>query len=96
MTRQDTRFIRNAIRAKKIEEYGYWFCDRCGSRDIRNRKMHHIIFQSEKPGHKHLHHERNLIDLCNNDELYFHEQKDKRNYLIEERNLTELFGNDIL
>lgn len=88
--------IRNEIRIKKFEDFGYWFCDKCKSNKIYHYSMHHIVFRSEKPKHKHLHNKRNLIDLCEEHHNWFHEKKDRRNYLIEERKLTELFGNDIL
>lgn len=86
----------NTIRKHKIEKHGYWFCDRCKTNNGYLCSMHHIVFRSEKPKHKHLHTKKNLIDLCEKCHRYFHEKKDRRIYLIEERNLTELFGNDIL
>jgi len=88
--------IRNKIRAEKIEEYGYLFCDKCGTNKTYQWETHHLIYRSEKPNHEHIHHERNLIDLCIKCHNWFHEKKARRNPYVEERNLVELFGNDIL
>lgn len=88
--------IRNEIRQKKIEKYGYLFCDKCNINNTYQWEMHHLIYRSEKTKHEHLHNERNLIDLCMKCHNWFHKKKNRRNYLIEERNLTELFSNDIL
>ena len=88
--------IRNKIRQAKIEKYGFLFCDRCETNNSYQWEMHHLIYKSEKPKHKYLHNERNLIDLCMKCHNWFHQKKDRRNYLIKERNLIALFGNDIL
>ena len=98
MKASDRQYIKTVeqIREQKLEEHGYWFCDKCLSNNAYHCSMHHIVYRSEKPKHEHLHDERNLIDCCEICHLWFHEKKDRRNYLIEQRNLTELFGNDIL
>ncbi len=88
--------IRDKIRQAKIEKYGFLFCDKCNTNNSYQWEMHHLIYRSEKPKHKHIHNERNLIDLCMKCHNWFHKKKDRRDYLIKERNLTELFGNDIL
>ena len=88
--------IRNKKREDKINEYGYLFCDRCNKSNPSKFEMHHIVFRSEKPQHKHLHNPKNLIDLCVQCHNDFHKVKSSRGYLIKERKLTELFGNSIL
>jgi len=88
--------VRDKLRRDKVWTFGYWFCDKYNRSDTYNYSMHHIVYRSEKPKHKHLHNKRNLIDLCEACHRWFHEKKNRRIYLIEERKLTELFGNDIL
>ena len=87
---------RDRLRRDKMFTFGYWFCDKCKTNNQYHASMHHIVYKSEKPKHRHLHSSRNLIDCCEKCHLWFHEKKDRRNYLIEQRKLTELFGNDIL
>jgi len=79
-----------------IDENNYTFCQCC---KVTSEALapHHIVFQSEKPKHKHLHDRRNLILVRQKCHTRFHDNKHKeRAKYIKERDLTELFGNDIL
>jgi len=83
--------IRNEIRKKKMKEWGYLFCDNCGTNKTYQWEMHHIVYRSEKPKHKELHNPLNLIDLCMKCHNWFHIKKDRRNKLVKERGLVKLF-----
>ena len=85
----------NAIIEDMINRDGYAHCQKCGSSDMK-LDCHHIVYQSEMPKHKNLHHLNNLIILCRDCHNLMHEVKSNRDYLIAERNLTELFGTSIL
>lgn len=98
MSTSSKKYARNKekMRRDKLDEFGYWFCDKCKMNNAYQMQIHHIVFRSEKPQHKHLHDRKNLIDLCQKCHMDFHDDKSSRNYLIEERGLLELFGQDIL
>jgi len=87
---------RNEIKSSMIDNYGYLYCQFCGTTNSYRFETHHIIFRSEKPNHKNLHDKRNLIHVCINCHNELHKYKQKRIKLINERGLIELFGNDIL
>lgn len=88
-------FVKNreALKQQLIDYYGYAICQVCFH---VGTETHHIIYRSEKPGHKHIHDIRNLLRLCKEHHGWFHAVKGRRDKLVEERNLTELFGNSIL
>lgn len=88
--------VRDKMRADMVSEYGHLFCERCGINHTYQWEMHHLIYRSEKPKHRHLHDEKNLINLCMKCHNWFHAKKSRRNELIEKRNLVELFGTNIL
>lgn len=88
--------VRNQMRAERIEEHGYLFCEHCKTSDSYQWEMHHLVYRSEKPGHKHLHNPLNLIDLCVKCHNLFHKDKSTRNEIVRERKLHLLFGNDVL
>lgn len=87
---------RDLIRDKMISEYGYLFCEHCKTNNSFQWEMHHIVFRSEKPNHKNLHNERNLINLCMGCHNKFHSKKSMRSDLVKKRNLVEIFGSSIL
>jgi 5-methylcytosine-specific restriction endonuclease McrA len=82
--------VRDGLRADKIRRYGYLYCERCGTKKSMYWNMHHIVFRSEKPRHKHLHDPRNLIDLCDECHILYHAKKGRRLHLVLKRKLTEL------
>lgn len=86
---------RNLMREKMINDFGYIFCERCGTTTSYQFEMHHIIYRSEKPNHEHLHNKLNLINLCIECHNWYHKAKANRNELVEERKLYELFGEDV-
>jgi len=79
-----------------IENRGYVYCQDCNTSNSFKFHSHHIVFRSEKPGHKDLHNKQNLIILCNVCHDRYHNDKGYRNMLVEDRELNKLFGNDIL
>ena len=87
---------RNQMRADMILNFGYLFCEHCGTNETYQWEMHHLIYRSEKPLHPHLHNQRNLINLCMKCHNWFHKNKANRNEIVEKRNLNELFGDDVL
>ena len=87
---------RNEMRAKMKEEFGYLFCEHCGTNETYQWEMHHLIYRSEKPLHDNLHDKRNLINLCMKCHNWFHKNKSNRNEIVAERKLNELFGEDVL
>lgn len=78
-------------RKKFLEKNDYLFCEICGISSAIRYETHHIVFASEKPKHKELHNDRNLILLCIGCHNDLHGSKRTRNDLIEKRNLNELF-----
>lgn len=78
-------------RKKFLEKYGYLFCEKCKISNAIRYETHHIVYASEKPMHKELHNDRNLILLCIGCHNEMHGAKKMRNDLVEKRNLNELF-----
>lgn len=87
--------VRNGMRERMKNDYGYIFCERCGTTSTYQFEMHHIVYRSEKPNHPHLHSEKNLINLCMECHNWYHKAKENRSILIETRKLYELFGEDV-
>lgn len=71
----------------------YLFCENCGVNinGTMRFEVHHIVFRSEKPNHKNLHNQKNLVLLCIKCHNLFHKKKSIRNELFIERGLSELF-----
>ena len=78
-------------RKKFLEKNDYLFCEICGVSSAIKYETHHIVFASEKPMHKELHNDRNLILLCIGCHNKMHGSKKTRNDLVEKRNLNKLF-----
>lgn len=87
--------VRNGMRERMKNDYGYIFCERCGTTSTYQFEMHHVVYRSEKPNHPHLHDERNLINLCMECHNWYHKAKENRSILVETRKLYELFGEDV-
>lgn len=87
---------RDKIKSNIIETYGCLLCENCNTNDSLRFEMHHIIFRSEKPLHKHIHNTENLILLCIKCHNEFHKNKGIRNEMVKSRQLNRLFGNDVL
>ena len=87
--------VRNNMRERMKNDYGYIFCERCGTTSTYQFEMHHVVYRSEKPNHPHLHDERNLINLCMECHNWYHKAKENRSILVETRKLYELFGEDV-
>lgn len=85
-------------RKKLVTERGYPFCEHCGVNQSIRFEVHHIVFRSEKPRHKNLHDNYNLIHVCIECHNMFHsaDGKEARQYLIESRKLRELFEDKTL
>lgn len=85
------------LRFQLIKEKGKLFCQKCNTdKSVFGWHVHHIVFRSEKPGHKNLHDLINLIHLCSECHDWFHEVKGRRIYLVEARRLEIVFGTDVL
>lgn len=63
-----------------LDENGYLHCENCGRND-NWLELHHICYRSEKPKHKNLNHEDNLILLCKKCHDWLHDKKDRRETL---------------
>jgi len=74
-----------------IEDLGYVECEQCGITQGSNFHVHHIVYRSEAPKHKNLHHENNLILLCEGCHNWYHNKKDRRKPLVRLRGLKKLF-----
>lgn len=83
-----------------INDRGYVYCEHCNKPNAQGYERHHIIWKSEKPGHKNMHDKENLYILCivfdDNCHAKFHKDKSLRNKLVEERKLHLVFGLDVL
>lgn len=77
----------------KVEEEngGYLSCQHCKKSAARTFEVHHIVYRSERPGSPHMHHQRNLILVCDSCHEAFHNHKNLRNQLVIERGLDKLF-----
>jgi len=84
------------IKDRMIEDVGYIYCEDCRTSNSLKFESHHIIFRSEKPLHKHLHCEKNIIHLCIDCHNKYHKTKGRRNGLVKYRELNLLFGDDVL
>jgi hypothetical protein len=91
-------FTRNAISIENqmISEKGYKHCQLCGVTNPIKFERHHIIYRSEKPGHKSLHSKENILIVCITCHNDLHKSKGLRNKIVEERGLNLIFGNDVL
>lgn len=74
-----------------LRKHDYLFCENCNKNNAFKFDSHHIIFASEKSGHKELHNFKNMILLCRDCHTNFHRHKYLRNNLILDRGLVELF-----
>jgi hypothetical protein len=89
--------IARKMKDDMIQRQDFISCEHCDTSNSPRFECHHLVYQSEKPKHKELHNERNLLITCIKCHNQFHKSKHKmREKYIKERNLTELFGNDIL
>lgn len=83
---------RQFIIDEMLSEYGYIFCQNCGTSKSFKFEVHHIIFRSEKPNHPEIHNKLNLLIVCRSCHNNFHGKKELRNRLVESRKLKELFN----
>jgi len=83
--------VRTRIIKKMLKEKGYIYCEYCNTSNSLRWEMHHIIYRSEAPKHKNLHHRKNGILLCIKCHNILHKDKSLRDSLIEERKLYLLF-----
>ena len=74
-----------------IDEYGYIFCQNCGTSNAFKFECHHIIFRSEKPNHPEMHNKKNLLIVCRKCHGSFHRTKSIRDKYVKERKLDKLF-----
>ena len=75
--------------------HGKPHCQEC-KRSVADLELHHIIFRSSSPWHKHINHIRNGILLCRECHVKAHAHKEEyQGKRVNERNLYELFP-DIL
>ena len=97
MTKKEFRKNCEDIKNEMLENYGYVMCQQCQTTDSFKFENHHLVYRSEKRGHKNLHDKANLIFLCSDCHSFMHShKKEARRELVEERGLVALFGNDIL
>jgi len=75
-----------------LKKHNYLYCEFCGVNQSLRFETHHIIWASEKPGHKNLHNKKNLILLCIKCHNNFHKNKKLRNELVKKRKLDKLFN----
>lgn len=92
------KFTKNskAIKQEMIDSLGYVYCEFCGTSNSLKFEAHHIVYRSEKPGHKNLHDKRNILITCIECHNKLHKNKDSRNYIVAKRRLTQIFGKDII
>lgn len=83
--------IRKVVKNDIIKKYGYLCCEYCGATNSLSFELHHIIFRSEAPNHKNLHHRKNALYLCVRCHNIFHKHKFTRDQIVKERKLYELF-----
>lgn len=90
----ENEFFRRKHQLKKkiIKKHGRLQCQKCAATYSILFSVHHIVYRSEKPKHKHLNTLRNLIYLCDFCHTALHADKKSRNYLIKQRRLVDLFG----
>jgi hypothetical protein len=79
------------IKGQMIESKGFIYCQNCHTSNSLKWEYHHIVYRSEKPKHKHLHNEANIILCCIKCHNWFHKKKSNRNELIKERSLELIF-----
>lgn len=75
-----------------LEKNGYLFCEMCNTSNSLKFETHHIVYASEKPKHKELHNQKNLILVCIKCHNKLHEKKSRRNKIYKERGLKKLFS----
>lgn len=92
------KFVNNSKQMKQemIDSLGYIKCTHCNTSNSARFETHHIIYRSEKPGHKNLHDQINLIVLCIGCHNEFHKHKSMRSQLVIDRGLDFIFGQDII
>lgn len=83
------------LKERIVDEVGYLLCEKCTRTDLPF-EVHHIVFRSEAPLHKHLHSLPNLIHLCIDCHDWYHEDKSRREELVKERKLVKIFGQSII
>lgn len=74
---------------KMEQKCWYKYCEHCGCNNPHS--FHHIIFRSQVPNHKNLHHPDNILLVCYNCHSYFHSRDADRGKYIKRRNLHLLF-----
>lgn len=100
--KEDRKYTRNRLELIKenIEKNKRLLCESCGGTakkpPVYKEECHHIVYRSEKPGHKNMHDKINLIILCCECHSLAHKNKGWRNELVNQRELNKLFGDDIL
>lgn len=78
------------LKAEIIEQHGHLHCQRCKRVDMP-LEVHHIVFRSERPGHKQLHSLINLILVCKDCHDCFHDRRETRTEIVIERGLHFIF-----
>lgn len=98
LSAEEKKFKKNkkGIKQKMIDDYGFIFCQNCNTSNSMAFEGHHIVFRSEKPNHRNLHHKKNILIVCIQCHNDFHKEKGMRNEIVVERGLAKLFGNDVL
>ncbi len=79
------------LKREMDEQYGHDFCVLCERTQSMQWQNHHIIYRSEAPFHKNLHHKKNIIRICCDCHTWIHRAKDNRAKLVTERRLWEIF-----
>lgn len=74
-----------------IKECGHVYCQNCGTSQSLRWEMHHIIFRSEAPRHKNIHHKNNSLFCCIQCHNNFHSKKSLRNKIVTDRELWNEF-----
>jgi len=82
---------------EKIEKKGYlgfdeYPCECCGRTSGTIFDLHHIIFRSERPYHKKLHHIDNILYVCRYCHDKFHRDPFFRNDIVRKRKLDKIFN----
>lgn len=83
---------RKEVIQDQLDEYGYTFCQRCGTSNAFKFDIHHIAMKSEVPNHPEMHNKRNLIIVCRKCHNKFHGDKSIRDGIVKERGLEKLFN----
>jgi len=90
-TRNTGKRACSKYREKIKNERGYLYCEKCGTTNSLRFECHHLVYRSEQPKHKNIHHEDNLVILCIKCHNALHSKKSDREFLLNKKGTKKLF-----